>query len=153
MRAQKTRLAKSSSQPHPGHILTMMDSIMEGDSSFYDKAKFHHLLHIEKLRSERSQKPLLLMILDISSAMNNGASLDTPSQIKAALSPSLREVDIRGWYNYNKTIGVIFTEMTSIDSNSIEVILRKIHNSLSERLDSDLINKINVFFHIYPKSS
>lgn len=153
MRAQKTRLAKSASIPHPGHILAMMNQVIDEDSAFYDKAKFHHLLHIEKLRSERSQRPLLLMILDISSAMDNGASPETPSQIRAALSPSLREVDIRGWYNYNKTIGVIFTEITSIDSSSIEVILRKVHNNLAEKLDSDLMSKINVFFHIYPKSS
>lgn len=151
MRAQKSRSAKSVSTPHPGHMLTMLVPEMNEDVYFYDKARFHHLLHIEKLRSERSQKPLLLMIIDISSVMNDGASIEIPGQIKAALSPSLREVDIRGWYNYNKTIGIIFTEITSIDSTSIEAILRKIHSNLSKRLDSDLINKINVFFHIYPK--
>lgn len=151
MRAQRTRFAKSTSVPHPGHLISMLNEETDEDSSFYDKAQFHHLLHVEKMRSERAQKPLLLMILDISSVMSNEASHDTPAQIKAALSPSLREVDIRGWYNYNKTIGVIFTEIASIDANSIEVILRKVHSNLSERLDAGLISKINVFFHIYPK--
>jgi len=151
MRLQRQRLAKSTAIAHPANFLTTLDAATQEDDTFYDKAQFHHLLHVEKLRSERSQKPLLLMILDISSIMNNGASKDTPEKIKLALCPSLREVDIRGWYNYNQTIGVIFTEIASIDSNSIEVILQKIHTRLCDRLDSDLINKINVFFHVYPK--
>ena len=136
---------------HPAHLLTILEPTLEDDHMFYDKQHFHHMLHIEKIRAERSQKPLLLMLLDISAIMNNGAPKDTPYKIQAALSPSLREVDIRGWYNQNQTIGVIFTEITSIDANSIEVIIRKIYKRFCENLDNDLINKINIFFHIYPK--
>lgn len=136
---------------HPAHLLTLMEPDMGGDHFFYDKSQFHHLLHVEKIRAERSQKPLLLMLLDISTIMNNGAASDTPAKITSALSPSLREVDIRGWYNKNQTIGVIFTEISSIDSNAIEVIIRKIHRRFCESLDHELISKINMFFHIYPK--
>jgi hypothetical protein len=128
-----------------------MEPDIEDDHIFYEKNHFHHLLHVEKMRAERSQKPLLLMLLDVSSVMNNGASNNTAARIKEALCPALREVDIRGWYNYNQTIGVIFTEMSSIDSSAIEAIIQKIHRHFCEKIDRELINKINIFFHIYPK--
>jgi len=142
---------KLSAVAHPAHLLTILEPMIEDDNIFYDKQQFHHLLHIEKVRAERSQKPLLLMLLDISAIMSNGAPANTPYKIQSALSPSLREVDIRGWYNQNQTIGVIFTEISSIDANSIEVIISKIYKRFCENLDNDLINKINIFFHIYPK--
>ncbi len=150
MRLQR-RQERISVIAHPAHLLTIMEPDMDCDDIFYEKSQFHHLLHVEKMRAERSQKPLLLMLLDISTIMSNGASSNTPAKIKAALSPSLREVDIRGWYSSNQTIGVIFTEISSIDSNAIEVIVRKIHRRFSESLDQELMNKINIFFHIYPK--
>lgn len=150
MRLQR-RQVKRNVIAHPAHLLTLFEAVMSDDHVFYDKIEFHHLLHVEKLRAERSQKPLLLMLLDISTIMNNGAPADTPDKIKSALGPSLREVDIRGWYNANQTIGVIFTEIDSIDSSAIEVIVRKIHRRFSENIDPELIKKINIFFHIYPK--
>lgn len=146
-----SKMQKASVMSHPAHLLTLMEPVLEDDNFFYEKSQFHHLLHVEKMRAERSQKPLLLMLIDISNIMNNGAPNDTPAKIQAALCPSLREVDIRGWYNYKQTIGVIFTEITSIDSNAIEVIVRKIHRHFCESLDHELINKINIFFHIYPR--
>lgn len=145
------RQDKLSVVAHQAHLLTIFEPTLEDENIFYNKQQFHHLLHVEKMRAERSQKPLLLMLLDISTIMGNGAPKDTPQKIQAALSPTLREVDIRGWYNHNQTIGVIFTEISSIDANTIEVIIRKIYKRFSERLDNELINKINIFFHIYPK--
>lgn len=151
MNLSRSKIGKINVTAHPGHLLTMFEANIDDDYTFYDKSQFHHMLHVEKIRAERSQRPLLLMLLDISAMMNNGASKDTPAKIRTALCPSLREVDIRGWYNYNQTIGVIFTEVSSIDSSSIEVIIKKIHRNFCKHLDSELVSKINIFFHIYPK--
>lgn len=136
---------------HAGHLLTLIESSTENDESFYEKAQFRHLLRVEQMRAERSKRPLLLMLLDISALMENSHDDTIPEKITSALCPSLREVDIRGWYNHKKTIGVIFTEISSINAHSIEVIIGKIYQRFCERLDPELIKKINVFFHIYPK--
>jgi len=42
-------------------------SAAENGQPFYGKAHFHHLLRIERRRTDRSKKPFLLMLLDISS--------------------------------------------------------------------------------------
>ena len=151
MRLSRNKIEKSNVISHPGYLLTMIDPNANNDYAFYDKAHFHHMLHIEKSRAERSSKPLLLMLLDISAAIDHRMPEEATANIKAALCPSLREADIRGWYNDNQTIGVIFTEISCIDSSSIEVIIRKIHRHFCESLDPELIRNINIFFHIYPK--
>ena len=68
------------------------------------------------------------------------------------MASALRETDIRGWYDHNRVIGVIFTEMASLDGPSIEGIFRKIHDRFSEKLDAELIKKINISFHVYPET-
>ena len=151
MRIQKTRSQKSMQSVRASHSLVTLNPAHDDDECFYDKTKFHRLLHIEKMRSERSQKPLLLMIIDISSLMNEHNPQEIQGQIKSVLGSSLRETDIKGWYNYNEKIGIIFNGVTSIDSQSIGTIIKKINDNLSKKIDSGLINKISVFFHIYPR--
>ncbi len=146
------RLVADKQAPFPrGNLLTMTAPEGEKRFLFFDDAQFQHILHREKIRAERLRKPLLLMLLDVSAATNgrNGhkASL---SAIESAISPALREVDIRGWYAANRTVGIIFTEITSIDSNSIEVIVRKLYRHLSEQFDPDMVKQISMFFHVFP---
>ena len=152
MRLAKSKPGKNNAVDH-GHLLSMLEPNQDNHNFFYNKDQFHHILKIERIRSERSQHPLLLMLLDISEALSHGHIQETQWKIMSAVCPALREADIRGWYHYNKTIGIIFTEIPSIDANSIEVIIRKIHRQLQEGLDPDLIAKINIFFHIYPRTS
>ncbi|MFO7569772.1 MAG: hypothetical protein R6W75_08220 [Smithellaceae bacterium] len=151
------RLAKSkpsrSAVSDQGHLLTLLEPYQETGQVFYNKTQFHHILHVEKIRSERTQRPLLLMLLDISATLNGTENQETPLRIQSAIHPALREADIRGWYHENKTIGIIFTEISSIDTCSIEAIISKIHKCFREELDPELISKISIFFHIYPRTS
>jgi lipopolysaccharide/colanic/teichoic acid biosynthesis glycosyltransferase len=60
-------------------------------------------------------------------------------------------VDIRGWYDHNSVIGVIFTEMTIIDVNSVERIIHKVYGRLCQSLDTECVNKIRISFHVFPE--
>ncbi|HPL96943.1 MAG TPA: hypothetical protein PKY71_05305 [Smithellaceae bacterium] len=150
MTVQKNKSVKSNAERvTKQHI--MVHPELNADERFYNKTKFHHLLHVEKTRSERAQKPLILMIIDISSLMKEQHAHDLQKQIKSVLETSLTDSDIRGWYNYNEKIGIIFSGVTSADSRQIGTILKKINDNLSKRMDDGLSNQINIFFHIYPK--
>jgi lipopolysaccharide/colanic/teichoic acid biosynthesis glycosyltransferase len=124
----------------------------ENGHPFYSKAHFHHLLRIERRRTDRSQKPFLLMLLDISTLVAELPSKEILEKLNAAMITALRETDIRGWCDHNRIIGVIFTEMASLDEPSIEVLFRKIHSRLSEKFAAELLIKINISFHIYPET-
>jgi lipopolysaccharide/colanic/teichoic acid biosynthesis glycosyltransferase len=124
-----------------------------GDYLFYTQSHFNHLLRIERHRTERSKKPFLLLLLDLSSLNAKQLNKDTIEKIKSALSDSLRETDIRGWFERDRIIGVMFTEMEFLDESSIGSVVRKIYNRFSEKLDPAIIFKISISFHVYPETN
>jgi len=109
------------------------------------------MLRLERKRTERSKKPFLLMLLDLS-----GLHAHRPVYyeiIKPVLVSCSRETDIRGWYEQNTIVGTIFTEMTSVDESSIEKIFRKLHNKIIDTLDAEWVKKIKISFHVFPEEN
>ena len=72
-------------------------------------------------------------------------------KLHSAIKSALRETDIRGWYDHDRVIGIILTEMASLDEPSIGGIIRKIHGRLNEKLGGELVKRISVSFHIFPE--
>ena len=124
----------------------------EGDHTFYSTPHFHNMLLIERKRTERSKKPFLLMLLDLS-GLHAQQRPDYNEIIKPILFSCSRETDIRGWYEQNTIIGAIFTEMTSVDKSSIEKIFHKLHNKIIDTLDAERVKKIKISFHVFPEEN
>lgn len=141
---------KASSRPN--NLLTLVDPALEDDASFFNNLHFRHILRVERMRTERSKKPFLLLLIDISNLIENSQDVKLIKKIKDALNPSLRETDIRGWYHNNKTIGVLFTEIEYIDDASIDTLIHKIYQRFLERLDPDWIEQINISYHVFPEA-
>ena len=141
----RLKIGKNSSS-HPNNLLTLMDPVIEDDSAFFDQQHFHRMLQLERMRTERSKKPFLLLLLDISQLIETTQDIKVVDKIKTSLNPSLREVDIRGWYHNNRTIGVLFTEIASIDEASIDTIIHKIYDRFLERLNPHWIKKIDISY-------
>ncbi|MEN6422112.1 MAG: sugar transferase [Smithella sp.] len=103
------------------------------------------------MRTERSKKPFLLLLLDISRLIETTEDTKTVDKIKTSLNPLMREVDIKGWYQYNKIIGVMFTEIAVMDKTLINNIIYKIYNRLRDRLDPQWLNNIYISYHVFPE--
>src|SRR5512145_3344632 len=88
----------------PRNLMKLTDVPYENHEDFFDEAHFRHLLRVERMRTERSKKPFLLLLLDITKFLNECLPHEHPESIKLALIPDLREVDIRGWYHMHSTI-------------------------------------------------
>jgi lipopolysaccharide/colanic/teichoic acid biosynthesis glycosyltransferase len=123
----------------------------EDDYTFYCQASFHHLLRFERHRTERSKKPFLLLLLDISALTAEQRPEEILEKLNSTLRSALRETDILGWYDHERVIGVIFTEMISVDRPSIEGIFRKIHGRLGGKLTGELLDKIVISVHVFPE--
>lgn len=128
----------------------LLENTFEGRYPFYDKSQFHHLLHLEKKRTDRSQKPFILLLFDVSVLIDENLEEEILENIKNALSSSLRESDLSGWFEFNKTIGVICADITVINAKTIERIISKIHSRFCEKLNQEVVQKINLTFHTYP---
>jgi len=119
------------------------------DSVFYSAPQFHHLLRIERKRTSRSKKPLLLTLLDFStleSGKHYGYMIEKTKEILVACT---RETDIWGWYENDRIMGVIFTEMARVDKKLIENILHKIRIKIGENFTTELTNKIIIYPHVF----
>jgi hypothetical protein len=131
----------------------LLDNNLEVKYPFYDKSQFHHLLHLEKKRTDRSQKPFILLLFDVSALIDEHFEEEILVNIKYALSSSLRESDLSGWFEYNKIIGVICADITVINAKTVERIITKIHSRFCEKLNQDVVQKINLTFHTYPDNT
>ena len=133
--------------------VTDTEHLTEGDYTFYNTPHFHNMLRIERKRSERSKKPFLLMLLDLTGLYKRQRDGSAYEKIKPIITSCSRETDICGWYEHNKTIGTIFTEMASIDENSIERIFSKLHTRIGETFDAEDVKKLKVSFHVFPEEN
>lgn len=110
------------------------------------------MLSIERGRTERSQKPFLLFLLDISKLITLESQNKILKKINFALDSSLRDVDIRGWYEHDKIIGVIFTELMFTDMMGIDRFISKVYERFCQCLDPEWVKKINISYHVFPEN-
>ena len=144
------RTKKDNNSTNSKLLPALLENRFEGRSPFYDKSQFHHLLHLEKKRTDRSQKPFILLLFDISSLINDNFEEEILGNIQFALSSSLRESDLYGWFEYNKIIGVICADITVINAKTIEKIISKIHSRFCDKLNRKVVQKMSLTFHTYP---
>lgn len=137
----------------PGTLIRLMVPPRENDHTFYDETIFRYTLRVERMRTERSKKHFLLLLLDISKLTVKYHQRETLASIKTALLSSLREVDVRGWYHNNHTIGIIFTEVAAEQDVPIDSIIHKIYDRFGKKLDPDWINEIEISYHLFPEVS
>ncbi|MDD4357289.1 MAG: hypothetical protein PHN98_08570, partial [Smithellaceae bacterium] len=78
---------KKSNNLNGSKLLPMLlENRFEEHYPFYDKSQFHHLLHLEKKRTDRSQKPFILLLFDVSALINDNLEEEILENIKYALS-------------------------------------------------------------------
>ncbi len=118
---------------------------------FFNMSYFLYLLKIERKRTERSKKPFLLMLLDISELKSYHGKDVVVDKIKEIFISCLRETDISGWYEANEIMGAIFTEINIIDKTSIENLFIKINDRINKSFDANISKKIKISIHTYPE--
>jgi lipopolysaccharide/colanic/teichoic acid biosynthesis glycosyltransferase len=112
---------------------------------------FMKQLGLERKRAERSGRRFVLMLLDPRKLVRGRSKEEALNQILSALTESIRETDIQGWYA-ESVIGVIFTEIGSGEGTDVaKALLGKVTAALCRTLTIEDINEITLSFHIYPE--
>jgi lipopolysaccharide/colanic/teichoic acid biosynthesis glycosyltransferase len=130
---------------------TVPGSIAPGE--VLSEETFHHMIALERKRSERSQRPFVLLLIDSGhnhphpAGEKQGRAL---VEMLFALQGATRETDVTGWYATNAVIGIMFTEI-ALDSNAVlSTILARIGAVVRDRLDNDQFGRIKFSFHVFP---
>jgi lipopolysaccharide/colanic/teichoic acid biosynthesis glycosyltransferase len=72
----------------------------------------------------------------------------------SALSASIRETDVIGWYWEKTVIGVVFTEVAVDEvSSSVSTMIARVNEILLSTLNMEQFSQIGMSFHVYPESS
>ena len=121
---------------------------------FLDQELFLTMLRLERKRTERSHRRFVLMLLEVCSLLKAGQSQDTLDKVVAALAHSSRETDLKGGYQHDSVIGIIFTEVGAAEGKSVaNALLTKVTNALCGTLSIEQINELNLSFHVFPEQS
>jgi exopolysaccharide biosynthesis polyprenyl glycosylphosphotransferase len=123
-------------------------ALYDSDYGCYVEEYFQELLTFERRRSERSGRPFLVMTLDFTRISTDESRRESIMWAMKTLSVLTRDTDIKGWYKNSAILGVIFTEMNSLETETLQ---KKIHDSLSARLSEEQLDDIQLSFHRFPQ--
>jgi len=138
---------------HNGFHLPKIDiglkhnNVFDEEFGFYTEDYFREMLATERKRTERSQKPIMLVMLNIEKILDGLQRKIVARQVSSVLTDSAREIDVKGWYEYNRTIGIIYTE---INKSGKVPILQKVHDNLGSSFGQENAEKIEVTFAVFP---
>jgi lipopolysaccharide/colanic/teichoic acid biosynthesis glycosyltransferase len=122
------------------------------DREILSQTAFHRVISIERRRTERSRKPFLLMLLDMGDHMSvetKGRNLIT---LLDALSVSTRDTDVPGWYEGDRVIGVMFTEISFEDRATIvSTMISRLSEIMRKHLSLEQFNRVSISFHVFPE--
>ena len=129
-----------------------MDQMAVSGNGLHAKPSFDYLLYLERRRTERSRRPFLLMLLNIEDLLSRSEDSDLVKKMEDALSCCIRETDIKGWHEQEKVIGIIFTEIGTVDEFAKEKIFLKLQDKLCDALGAEAVLRIRVSYHIFPET-
>jgi exopolysaccharide biosynthesis polyprenyl glycosylphosphotransferase len=121
--------------------------LRDGVFGCYTEEYFHELLAIERKRSERSKRPFLVMTLNYGGIRDGETRNRFIRDALRSLSTITRETDIKGWYRRPSVLGVIFTEMNSLETENLQ---KKVFQGFCSGLPEEQLNTLQIWFHRFP---
>jgi lipopolysaccharide/colanic/teichoic acid biosynthesis glycosyltransferase len=144
-------VASISANPQPINRKSQPQTLLDSNEILSEEA-FRRMISIERKRSERSQRPFVLLLIDTGRSQSGDKQARVLLDMLSALQGATREIDITGWYTTNSVAGVMFTEIV-LDNDNKEVlstILSRIGALLREKLDTDQFSRVRFSFHVFP---
>jgi len=121
------------------------------DCRLVNQATFTRMVALERKRTERSARPFLLMLIQGRGVMRpENGTRELLRKLVLALKNSTRETDTAGWYEQDRTIGVIFTEVGAADESIMTAILDKVANGLRSQLTAEQMAAFQISLYRYP---
>jgi len=123
-----------------------------GTGEAYNEEAFHYLLELERKRSEISNRPFLVLLIEF-----NEHAGGTPAEIEAVtagklfsiLAQCLRETDFIGWYDECRVAGAVLTQNGEADWDDIsEAVRRRVGEALEKHFPPNRARGLQM--RVYP---
>src|SRR5579872_56191 len=143
-------LIRRRSSSSPGRDTPCVESFVKNE--ILEEKAFMRMLYLERKRTERSSSRFVLMLLESASLLREGADERTVHTILCTVARSTRETDIKGWYREKSSIGVILTEIDTVDGRVVAAaLLARVTDALCSVLGVDEIKALQMSFHVFPE--
>ena len=127
------------------------------DRDFYEEGRFQKELARAQLRTERYQKPVILMLVDIKDLIKSKSDVslirkhDQNKRIRKVeniMIDNTREVDLKGWYRAYSIVGIIFTEIDDLEKKFVK---NKISTKLCDTFCAEIKHEIIISTYLFPQ--
>jgi lipopolysaccharide/colanic/teichoic acid biosynthesis glycosyltransferase len=112
--------------------------------------EFISLVRLERRRAERSRKPFLLMLLAGKNRDERNGRERYIEEVASAVSSSIRETDVIGWYQSGAVVGVIFTEIDKASQEIISAIIQRVDAAVKGAVGPEGRAKVVISWHVFP---
>src|SRR5438270_3763518 len=132
---------------------TRKRSTITAHPHLYEQSDFLQLLYLERRRSERSGRPLCLILLqgiDIADCVTRVTALH---KIFEGLRSSVRETDIIGWYQQDSTLAIIFSDLNCNDKTITNTLGNKVSSATNVVLTPGLVKHVRISVHVFPRNN
>jgi hypothetical protein len=123
-----------------------------GVGAAYNQDAFRYFLANERKRSELSNRPFLLLLVDLQQPQANGR-LDpsVATRLFTGLYDCLRDTDVIGWYHEGRVAGAVLTHVEGASSSDPSTDIRaRVTRLLSVRLPDALGTRLQVRIYQLP---
>jgi lipopolysaccharide/colanic/teichoic acid biosynthesis glycosyltransferase len=128
-----------------------MSSQHDKPSRVIDEDLFKEALIRERKRSDRSNQPFALLLIDVPDRLGADSSSIGENVIEA-LAAVTRETDVLGWLTWHAVIGVILAgPHRSEVANVRETLDARVRRRLATRLDVETMGRLSIGLHTYPQ--
>lgn len=119
-------------------------------SEVLNEEVFHQTIARERKRSERSQRPFVLLLIDTANDQPGDDQSHLLLDMLSALQGATRETDVTGWYKTNVVVGVMFTEIVLDNDAVLSTILARIGAVVRDQFDLEHYARVKFSFHVFP---
>ncbi|KMQ50698.1 undecaprenyl-phosphate glucose phosphotransferase [Chitinispirillum alkaliphilum] len=138
-----------------GRTADSLSSLIQEKWDFCDERSFRRNLTKERMRAERTLRPFLLVFIHLNGNFFSSRGVNGPGarrsellQLVSAVCQLTRDIDVRGWYESGRIIGVVCPE---ISSGGKECVLNKLRRKVDELFGSGGDVRITVSGSDFPK--
>jgi len=113
----------------------------------YGEPAFRYLMDIERERSVRSDRPCVLVRVDLRDS--NGAAATIPQatsdRLFVAIAESVRETDFLGWYEDERVVGAVLTEIAGErQAEGIRCAVERIRRTFEDSFPVEVSSRLDI---------
>jgi hypothetical protein len=113
----------------------------------YNEEAFHYLLTVEYKRFARSRRPFVLALIEEATVAPEPPRIRpaVSRSVFAALSHSLRETDVIGWYREDRVVGAVLTHLGDRPLTEVSRLMTgKITRAVNEESSRRSVQRLDV---------